>query len=423
MKAALLGMTLAILTLSACLGLERRGGALVVREIETPAPTEGSGPGWLAAAISPAARAAAATAVPPPPRDLAYVRDGELWVADADGARARRLTEGGADSQPGWSSDGQRIVFIRGSGPRAEIYVIRADGSELHRLTDDALEQTTPRWSPRGGLIAYVQARDANADGRAETGEGYEIWLTSEDGRSSRRVAVGFDPAWSPDGGRLAYITGGSSRGEGGAAKTPPALHVLDVDRQQDRRVLSLSDIPDDLAPGFNLPFRPALRGLRAPTWSADGQLLALSADGHTSVVIMVGLDGTVLHVLAPTYEGEVGRAIFAPRGSALAVERRPASGYGQVVLLDPADGRARATLGGEQLDFSAREPAWSPDGQLLALVVNDGADSDRAPRRELLVFGADGSVRSRVTSGAVAQPTWNPQAAARAGPVSERRN
>lgn len=403
MRATLAGIACIVLALASCVGASHPGGPLVLRQVETPAPSEGNRQGRPAVAASPAVLAVATSAVPAVPPELAFVRDGDLWVANADGSRARRLTEGGADREPDWSPDGQHLVFLRGNGPQTEVYIIRADGTDLHRLTDDTMEQDTPRWSPRGGRIAYVQARDANGDGRVDPGEGQEIWVVEETGRAARRVATGSDPAWSPDGGRLAYIAESDQE--------PPSLHVVDVDSQQDRRLLSLRDIPDDLGPGYGIPFRLTLLRLHTPSWSADGRLLSVSADGHTGVVITVASDGTRLRFLALTYEGEVGRAVFAPRGSLLAIERRPASGYGQIMLVDTASGQTTTTFGSQELGYSASEPAWSPDGQLIAMVAVSDAGGWSSSRRELLVLGVDGAVRNRVTVGAVAEPTWNPRA------------
>jgi len=79
-----------------------------------------------------------------------YSADGKeivfrVWADDEKGLRIlnldtreiRKLTEG-YDNLPGWSPDGQRIVFTRKreEDGNFDIYTIRPDGSDLHRCTD-----------------------------------------------------------------------------------------------------------------------------------------------------------------------------------------------------------------------------------------------------------------------------------------------
>jgi len=50
----------------------------------------------------------------PPTGQIAFVRDGDIWIMDADGGHARRLTiSSKTESRPAWSPDGRTIAFIR----------------------------------------------------------------------------------------------------------------------------------------------------------------------------------------------------------------------------------------------------------------------------------------------------------------------
>ena len=78
---------------------------------------------------------------------------GEIYVANADGSNARRLTRSKADDQmPTWSPDGRSIAFVSDrSDPQlhdSEIYVMRADGSGLHRITFAGAWSLDPAWRP-----------------------------------------------------------------------------------------------------------------------------------------------------------------------------------------------------------------------------------------------------------------------------------
>ena len=344
----------------------------------------------------------------PAGRDLAFVRDGDIWLSNLGGTGSLQLTHDGRDSEPHWAPDGRRLLFLRGKGAEAELYSIGADGSELRRLTNDRLEQKSPRWAPQGGLIAYVQPREAAGDGAADPDKATEIWTAHEDGSAARKLVDGFDPAWSPDGLRLAYATNGTRQAGPPAGAIDNALHLVNALGRNDAELLPLGAIPRDLEPAYNLPFRPATRELRAPSWAADGRHLSATADGHTGLALTVDDKGADLKFWVLNYEGGVGRSDFAPRGNRLAVESRPASGFAHVVVVD-MDSDHKAEIGSEKLSYSAVEPAWAPDGEHLAVVTFSGAVGNPAGRRELLVFGSDGTAQSRVAVGNISRPAWNP--------------
>jgi len=92
-------------------------------------------------------------------------RDGdfEIYTIKADGTGLKRLTNApGNDAHCSWSPDGKWIAFSSARGgfkdesalhpanpqPYGDIYVMRADGSDVRMLTDNQYEEGTPAWMP-----------------------------------------------------------------------------------------------------------------------------------------------------------------------------------------------------------------------------------------------------------------------------------
>ena len=63
---------------------------------------------------------------------IAFVREGNIWIMDADGGNQVQLTTPGSDSQPEWSPDGNSIAYVRDFEDRLEIQVMQSDGTDTH---------------------------------------------------------------------------------------------------------------------------------------------------------------------------------------------------------------------------------------------------------------------------------------------------
>jgi Tol biopolymer transport system component len=88
--------------------------------------------------------------------------DYEIYSIKPDGTGLKRLTSSpGNDAHQGWSPDGEHIVFAtsrmgfkdeaiytNAPQPYGEIFVMRADGSDLEQLTDNQWEEGAPAWQP-----------------------------------------------------------------------------------------------------------------------------------------------------------------------------------------------------------------------------------------------------------------------------------
>ena len=142
-----------------------------------------------------------------PPKAIP-VYAGAVFVTDLDGSHRTRLTNSLApegsptkwiddDQWPAWSPDGTQIAFSsdQGSDYFTDLFVINADGSGRHQITDGTDKVLGPAWSPNGAMIAWSGDRFsfvANIDGTNK--------ITLGD-------VVTSSPDWSSDGLHIAVST------------------------------------------------------------------------------------------------------------------------------------------------------------------------------------------------------------------------
>src|SRR4051794_31877218 len=194
----------------------------------------------------------AATA-PPAAAKVAFVseRDGEpeIYVMADDGGAQISLSNDSAapDVAPAWSPDATRIVYQRGFGPDADLWVMDADGASAHAIVDVPGADTAPSWSPDGRRIAFVSDR---------SGENH-LYVTGTDGEGTQRLDTGTadpsDPAFSPDGRSIAY-----------ADDDAQLVHVIGAAGGGDHVVGG--------------PGPDALGGDQTPAWTADGSKLVFAS-------------------------------------------------------------------------------------------------------------------------------------------------
>jgi Tol biopolymer transport system component len=123
-------------------------------------------------------------------RRILFVRELDLAIMKANGSHAHRIraTPNVFESSPDFSPDGSRIVFSRNSvrrQPYEDIFSVRADGSDLRRLTRSNADDIFPAFSPNGRRIAFARKP------RRPAGGDYRIYKMRADGSRLRRVTRG----------------------------------------------------------------------------------------------------------------------------------------------------------------------------------------------------------------------------------------
>ncbi len=129
---------------------------------------------------------------------VAFIRNNELCVMDADGKNVRTLTSTYSwESGPTFSPDGTRIAFEYEDG----ISFVRPDGTGYSRFLEDA---EAPSWSKDGSQLVFTR----------RTG-GYgtdQVFRVRADGTELTQLTTtgGLRPFWAPDATRIYFSRGDS---------------------------------------------------------------------------------------------------------------------------------------------------------------------------------------------------------------------
>ena len=116
----------------------------------------------------------------------------------AEGTPTRVFASSNAMTQPALSPDGAWIA-CRTVSPREDLFVMRSDGTDRRRLTDDTFRNRGPQWVRGSEWLVFYSNR----------GGGYDVWLMRADGTQPRQITKHPEgdvnqPTISRDGTRLA---------------------------------------------------------------------------------------------------------------------------------------------------------------------------------------------------------------------------
>ena len=117
---------------------------------------------------------------------------------------------------PQLSPDGKQVAFVmfrsdwRANRAVSHIYRVNADGSGQMQLTFGERGESSPRWSPSGGALAFLARRDSDT--------GNQIYLLDGLGGEARRLTTHatalFAMQWSPDGQSIYFVAADSRSSE-----------------------------------------------------------------------------------------------------------------------------------------------------------------------------------------------------------------
>ena len=302
-------------------------------------------------------------------------------------ASVKRIVVQPALSPVAFSPDGKKIAFTTDRGVRV------SDLSGASREIARARAATAMSWSPRLGLIAYI---DAGA-----------VWSMRDDGRARVRIPLpGFavNLSWARGSDKLAVVlrrsVDGATRSElwltsrdGGfrrmLTRAPAGRAIRDVQWFSDSLYLlhGLS-APGSLALERAWRIRVAYPDRREVPINTPAVSLRLSPSGERVAyvtgpaleddrgrVVISRLDGTGRVVVTPN-DGRYAGLAWSPQGDKLAFAEVINDAHAEIWLVD-ADGSGRLRVFSYALELPdpsvALSMAWSPDGYHLIFGTNTG--------------------------------------------------
>jgi tricorn protease len=145
---------------------------------------------------------------------IVFSQAGDLYIVDADGGMARKLTNHiGYEMFPKFSPDGKQIAFTGQYDGNTEVFIIPSTGGIPVRLTytatlnrDDVSDRMGPNnivmgWTPDGKSIIYRSRKSSFNDFKGQ------LFKVSVEGGISEQLPLSFGGfcSYSPDGNELAF--------------------------------------------------------------------------------------------------------------------------------------------------------------------------------------------------------------------------
>lgn len=298
------------------------------------------------------------------------------------------LVEPLASAQAAVGTVNGKIAFATRRDGNQEIYTMNAHGSARKtRLTNSAVSDIEPAWSPDGTKIAIAAGEYSR----------YQIYTMNADGSGKSALANGMNPSWSPDGTKIAFV--------GYLGQT---ANSAGIDRQLSRS-----------SEGSKNAFTSEIEGYFINTMNADGsgQVALTGPDMQDAVAPAWSHGGTKISFLWIGFETEGGRFKMNADGTGLTKVKysfNARSPNGKKIVFISHGGLYTKNLNGSgkkrltgRKPLPVSEPSWSPDGKKIVFVRGDS----RYNNYEIYTIKANGSHQRRLTHNSVADehPAWQP--------------
>jgi dipeptidyl aminopeptidase/acylaminoacyl peptidase len=314
---------------------------------------------------------------------------------------------------PQLSRDGKYVAFVmfrsdwRANRPVSHIYRVNADGTGQVQLTFGERGESSPRWSPTGGTLAFLARRENDAS--------TQIYLLDTLGGEARRVTThATAPAaiqWSPDGQSIYFVAPEARSAEDrDRDRLQDDVYVFEQNFQHRHLwVTDLSGTTRRLTDGESsvLGFEVSADGRKVAMTQAPSPLLEHSAQGE---VWVMNSDGSERRRLTTNDVLETD-ASLSPDNSTVVfragMNARYEPYYTEKIFVVPiSGGEPRLLL--PNLRDEVLDVQWSGEGKRLYFLANMGVHS------ELMTTELDKPEASPLTYDDHALAGWSYSATAR---------
>ena len=332
--------------------------------------------------------------------EITYARGSDIYLAQPDGTRSRKLVgTAGQPREPRWSPDGRTLRFTLWESKLAtlSLWEVSADGSNLHRLLPGWREnpscfgdgESGGDWTAGGEYFVFRSSRGCLASIWAirershfwEKAVSAPVLLTTSDlflwqlsmGRQNRRVYFSGENSTqelarydAPSKIFVPYLQGIPARWMNLSRDGQWVTYVAATGRQL---ILWRSKI--DGSQRLQLTSPPL--DTFYPRWSPDGKRIAFvgTRPGMPHRIYLISADGGNPEPLKSlTDEQDEDQLSWAPDGNSMMIQGEPRGGGEPAIYRVDLNGSPTLMLSGSRGFFL---PELSPDGRFVVAVTGDG--------------------------------------------------